>query len=134
MVGATGFEPVTSSVSDPTSLCRHERRIVRDREGSSESRRRAQVSGPEPSDDPLQFSNDPVSPYDDRLLPVCCPDAPSLMQLERLADFEALIFEVRISKASRTRPGPTGDTNSSLLSALWTSDQQQGVTLFLILP
>jgi hypothetical protein len=38
VVGATGFEPVTSSVSDPTSATRPVRRIVRDREGSLESR------------------------------------------------------------------------------------------------
>jgi hypothetical protein len=38
MVGAGGVEPPSSSVSDPTSRCRPERRRVRDREGSSESR------------------------------------------------------------------------------------------------
>jgi hypothetical protein len=39
VVGATGFEPVTSSVSDPTSLRGPVHRMVRDPEGSSESRR-----------------------------------------------------------------------------------------------
>jgi hypothetical protein len=39
MVGATGFEPVTSSVSDPTSRAGHEHQTVKDREGSSESPR-----------------------------------------------------------------------------------------------
>jgi hypothetical protein len=39
LVGATGFEPVTSSVSDPTSPYRPVHRNGRDREGSSESRR-----------------------------------------------------------------------------------------------
>jgi hypothetical protein len=39
VVGATGFEPVTSSVSDPTSFSQHVRRTVEYREGSSESGR-----------------------------------------------------------------------------------------------
>jgi hypothetical protein len=32
----------------------------------------------EPSDDPPRFSNGRVDPYGGRLLPVCCPDTPSL--------------------------------------------------------
>jgi hypothetical protein len=39
MVGATEFEPVTSSVSNPTSRAGHEHRTVRDRAGSAKSRR-----------------------------------------------------------------------------------------------
>jgi hypothetical protein len=39
VVGAGGVEPPSSSVSDPTSLCRPVSRMVRDREGSMESRR-----------------------------------------------------------------------------------------------
>jgi hypothetical protein len=36
------------------------------------------VSAPERSDDLPQFFNGRVGPYGGRLLPVCCPDAPSL--------------------------------------------------------
>jgi hypothetical protein len=32
----------------------------------------------EPSDDLPRFSNGRVDPYGGRLLPICCPDAPSL--------------------------------------------------------
>jgi hypothetical protein len=36
------------------------------------------VHGPEPTDDPPQFSNGCVGPYGGRLLPICCPDGLSL--------------------------------------------------------
>jgi hypothetical protein len=73
VVGATGFEPVTPSVSDPTSLHRPVHRRSRDRQGSSESRRWTKVPPPDRSHDPSRFYEGRVDPYSGRLLPICCP-------------------------------------------------------------